>query len=244
MGDDAITSPERRADGVGCVNCGYSRAGIAAGLVCPECGCDPLVTAGDSDGLVGLIATDDAAEAGIMSSRLGAVGIRADTATAGSVFTVRVRRADFRAARAALVAAPRDPGPIDWDSLGLGDIADEFVDDRGRCLRCGYDVTKLPDARRCPECGGPLCPDAAREDGQPHPTPRIGARLWAPQTVLGFVLAAALGCVLFAAAALIGVIAKTPWYDWVLVGVPVGLGLAVVAVIAMAARAVVTRRNR
>ncbi|MFM9996516.1 MAG: hypothetical protein ACKVU4_12045 [Phycisphaerales bacterium] len=121
----------------------------------------------DPDTLVDLTTARTAFEAEMIAESLRAQGIPAEAfTTAGTMLQwdiagtqpmrVQVRRRDLDAATAALRAIRAESVDLDWDEVDTGSFRHEFVDLRGRCISCQYDLTSLPDAPRCPECGTSL----------------------------------------------------------------------------------------
>lgn len=115
-----------------CINCGYNLAGLNDPFVCPECGADPLVRAGDPETLVDLTTARTALEAEVIAEALRADGIPAEAWTVAAVMLpwdiaashpirVQVRRCDLRRARAALRSIRSDSASIDWSAVDTGD---------------------------------------------------------------------------------------------------------------------------
>lgn len=135
----------------------------------------------DPDILVDLTTARTAFEAEAIANALESQGIPARAFTlAGSMLQwdiagtqpmrVQVRRGDLERARAALHDTRQDSVDIDWSEIDTGDptpVGPGETRPRGvvkSCARCGYDLTRLRDPVRCPECGNYLSASAAQTE--------------------------------------------------------------------------------
>lgn len=78
---------------------------------------------------------------------------------------VMVRRGDLETAKDILKAIKADSVDIDWSEVDVGEAESSGSD---HCVYCGYDLSALPAAVRCPECGS-NARDIRDTRGEVHP---------------------------------------------------------------------------
>ena len=158
-------------------------------------------------------------EAQIMAESLRERGIAAHVASADFTtmyglgrWHVLVRRADLAAAREALVEARIESG------VGEGTLA--------ACPGCDYDLSGLPEAAVCPECGLELGPYRVREQQRGI----VGAEPSLPE---GMARRAAPGALAIVGVLLAGFLLSQGWAEpsYIALGAPVALVGLVVGVI-------------
>ncbi len=153
----------------------------------------------EPDILVDLTTARTDFEADTIAESLRAQGIPAQAFTAAGwllqwdvaasqPMRVQVRQCDLELARAALRAIRAESVDIDWSEVDTGDrtpvTEDERAAERRRveegarcwCVGCRYEVTGLPRAGQCPECGRDLA--VVRTARPVSPVWRRGRRVW------------------------------------------------------------------
>ncbi len=207
----------------------------------------------DPDILVDLTTARTAFEAEMIAESLRAQGIAAEAfTTVGSMLQwdiaatqpmrVQVRRRDVERAREVLARTREDARGIDWSKAPAEVLLERAEGGVEKCLGCGYDVSTLPDAEVCPECGTSLVLESDAEGTAPAP-PKDRMRRWPARGVFALSIAAVVLATVSGLFALDSMTGDRSWRQVAGAGYVI-IGLLAAAMLVLIGRIAASRRRR